>query len=238
MRRWGLVAATWAAVAVALGAAVVPAGAHERPEGAGAGPLGARPRIGLVWSDPLRALPFPEARLGRAVASQLEPLGIEVAWRLAESGPASGDDITVVLLDHEPPGATHPAAMGVTRPGSIARTLWLVLPNVRRTLGLGRPASAASRDLDFQLARALARVVAHEVVHILAPAARHSRGGLMRASLGPAQLLAEDLPLDPAGRAALASALESPAGPGGADRDPAAGPVETAALGTGKAGLP
>jgi hypothetical protein len=60
--------------------------------------------------------------------------------------------------------------------------VWVFVDNVRETLGLSptdeRPASAR------RLGIALGRVVAHEVVHTLAPRFPHTRRGLMREALG------------------------------------------------------
>ena len=51
------------------------------------------------------------------------------------------------------------------------------------------------QNADALLGRALGRVVAHELYHILANTKRHGRAGVMRDSLSPRQLLADELDL-------------------------------------------
>ena len=51
---------------------------------------------------------------------------------------------------------------------------------------------------DFLLGRALGRVVAHEVVHILTQSGEHGREGVATPSLSGSQLIASELPLSPA----------------------------------------
>jgi hypothetical protein len=51
---------------------------------------------------------------------------------------------------------------------------------------------------DVLLGRALGRVVAHEVVHILSHSAEHGHDGVARESLSGSQLIASELPLSPA----------------------------------------
>jgi hypothetical protein len=51
---------------------------------------------------------------------------------------------------------------------------------------------------DLLLGRALGRVVAHEVVHMLAKSSRHSKEGLEKPALSGSQLIAPDLQLRPA----------------------------------------
>ena len=57
------------------------------------------------------------------------------------------------------------------------------------------------------LARALARVVAHEIVHSVAPEAPHSQSGLMQQKLTKAHLTAPHLRLSPPSTEDLRSGL-------------------------------
>src|SRR5664279_5441525 len=50
---------------------------------------------------------------------------------------------------------------------------------------------------DILLGRALGRVLAHEVVHILSKSARHGTAGVTRTSLSGSQLIAPELHLEP-----------------------------------------
>jgi hypothetical protein len=58
-------------------------------------------------------------------------------------------------------------------------------------------AGSSSRRADSLLGRALGRVAAHEIYHILSGTARHARTGVARPSLSPAQLTSDRLALNP-----------------------------------------
>jgi hypothetical protein len=53
------------------------------------------------------------------------------------------------------------------------------------------------RDGDRLLGRALARVMAHEIVHMIGKCSDHSDSGVFRHALSGRQLIAERLELDP-----------------------------------------
>ena len=106
----------------------------------------------------------------------------------------------------------------VMREQEPSRAIWVFLRSVRWTLGhdLGRRGRASRAD-SRELALALARVVAHEVVHAIAPDEPHSHRGLMSHSLNRSFLLGKGAPLDPQCAAAflvrLAARLPAPPGP-------------------------
>jgi hypothetical protein len=86
-----------------------------------------------------------------------------------------------------------------------------MLPVVRRILELDL---ASSRGFQHglskaELARALARVVAHEVFHVVAPAVPHASSGLMSGRLGRAELLRRESRIDSGSRRALWAALDA-----------------------------
>jgi hypothetical protein len=74
------------------------------------------------------------------------------------------------------------------------RAVWAFLENVRWTLGQGRDLPAV--DLERTLGLALGRVVAHEVIHSVAPEEPHSRSGLMSHSMNQTLLSSGKAPLD------------------------------------------
>jgi len=164
----------------------------------------APPRLHLVCSDPLEGLRFSFEHVARELASTL---GVQVTWRpLSVGGAVAPQEILVVLLDSEPPGRSGSSAMGSVNRMRVSRTLWVMLPNVERTAS-GRPSSADRWLPRDELARAIARVIAHEIVHLLAPAVPHAPRGLMCARLGPAELLRARPWLDPDTWDALREAL-------------------------------
>src|SRR5260370_17751275 len=78
------------------------------------------------------------------------------------------------------------------------RAIWVFLRSVRWTLGHDPGGRRSASDAEpRELALALARVVAHEVVHSIAPYEPHSHRGLMSHSLNRSFLLGTRAPIDP-----------------------------------------
>jgi hypothetical protein len=69
------------------------------------------------------------------------------------------------------------------------RTTWIYVPNVAAALELDLENVATSFDAQRLLGIALGRVLAHEIVHAIAPDVEHTSGGLMRAGLDSVQLV-------------------------------------------------
>lgn len=72
---------------------------------------------------------------------------------------------------------------------------WIYVPNVALALGLDPDAVRGSFEAQRRVGIALGRVVAHELVHVLAPEREHAQAGVMRRTLGAFHLAS--------GRAAL-----------------------------------
>jgi len=167
-------------------------------------------RVELAWVDPTSALPDAFADVALEVARIFEPVGLTVAWHAVGPGEeTTSAALHVILLDADR-GKSHGDAMGLTqRNPAAARALWLLLPNIKRALGLDpAPGRLLPRGDARLLARAVGRVVAHEVVHALAPRLRHARHGLMSARLGRTALVAARLLLDPESARALRGAAD------------------------------
>jgi hypothetical protein len=183
------------------------ASAGESREDAGA----AAPRLRLVWIDVLDSAPFAFQGAARETSAILTAAGVETAWTLGDvSTVTTGDELKIVLMAGATNGAHLPAhVMGGTRRGAQSHTTWVYLSNVLWALGLhDKGARRLSIQEEEHLARALGRVVAHEIVHAVAPDLPHSPHGLMAGSLGRAFLLQPRAALAPAERAAFRAALE------------------------------
>lgn len=175
--------AGWSAVLVA--ASMMWAGATSAGD-----ETAARPALLVKWHDPAHALPFAHEVLAGEVRAVLDAAGVDLEWEAVGSeAVVAGSELRVVLLGAERAGRTD--VMGSVHPGSLSRTAWINLPGVERTLGLplGRRAGL-SPGSEQPLSRALARVIAHELVHLLAPELPHARGGLMAPRLGRSFLTA------------------------------------------------
>jgi hypothetical protein len=193
--------ASWSAVPV-LAAAVLAATTGAAEERHDASPAG----MAVTWYDPSRALPFGHEVLASEVRALFAPAGLELAWEPAAPDAAdAGSVVRLVLLAAEQAGPSD--VMGSVQRRGASRTAWISLPGVERTLGLppGRRAPRP-RGSDRLLAHALARVIAHELVHLLVPDLPHTRGGLMAPRLGRPFLTAPHVALSPAVVAAVRSA--------------------------------
>jgi hypothetical protein len=128
----------------------------------------------------------------------------------------SEGELTVVVLPGQPPGSRldHRVMGATSRSPEGIRAIWVYAAGVGQTLGLDPrrgPHWAMPRQKEF--ARALGRVVAHELVHALAPERPHVGGGLMAERMGRALLLSPDIAIDGATAEAFRAAVSGrPAG--------------------------
>jgi hypothetical protein len=166
-----------------------------------------RSSVLVQWSDPEGAV---SATVLDSTARETEALFARwgVRLRLAR-GSAGGEDgrppIRIILMDRSQPGYGRPKVLGRTKAAPQASpVVWILVPNVREILKVRRRGGTSG-----ELARALARVTAHEVVHVLAPGLEHSSGGLMGPRLRPDDLVHPTVPgLSDAFRGALLEAVE------------------------------
>jgi hypothetical protein len=135
-----------------------------------------------VWVDVLGSAPFAFLIASHEASAILAGAGVKTEWTLgATSSVTTGDELKVVLLEGITMGARLPErVMGSTRRGTQSRTTWIYLSNVLWALGLqDRSRQDFTPAEEQDIARALGRVVAHEIVHAVAPQLSHSRDGLM-----------------------------------------------------------
>jgi hypothetical protein len=169
----------------------------------------ARPAdLSLIWFDPSGSLPVGYESLAGEVRSIFRGLGVEVAWRVGGTfGGAETPEVPVILLARDPLGRRRSErVLGLVVPAQEPhRAVWVFQENVRRALGLREP-GAGFAPVE-PLARALARVVAHEIVHAIAPDTPHAREGLMRHAFDRGFLLGARAPIDAGCAAAFVSGL-------------------------------
>jgi hypothetical protein len=158
------------------------------------------PTVHLVWVDPAGVAIVADGLARDETTSLLGSMGIPVSWRRGAGGePARPGEVLVVLVDRVALDLHGRRILGA-RPSrvDVAPLVWVHVPSVRAVIGL-RPDDFPTGDDPVsarKLAIALGRVIAHEVVHALAPAIPHGRG-LMSAVLTGRQLTAAALPGDP-----------------------------------------
>jgi hypothetical protein len=137
-------------------------------------------------------VPFAYGSMAAETRSILGALGVEIDWTRARPGDTSRDEMRVILLNSDAARAgLSPRTMGAAVPHEPrARSVWVYYPNLTRALGLNRiNLRAWSVPQRYLFARALGRVVAHELVHALLPDQPHTQEGLMSRSLDTKMLL-------------------------------------------------
>jgi len=161
-------------------------------------PLAAPPALRLVWMDPTGVGVGAEAAARDEARSLLRKMGATVTWRRGDAGElASPGEVRVILLDRSA-DSSGKAVLGATPPRfEVAPFVWVHVPCVRAVIGLDPrgPAFTMSAPASRSLAIAIGRVVAHELVHALAPSVPHGTG-LMSATLTRRQLTDPGLRVD------------------------------------------
>lgn len=143
----------------------------------------------LSWHDSHRLFPYDLGRVTREAESVFEAAGVDIRWKLPGKPTLPLEsDVNVVLMPSDPggPGWRLPSdAMGacVYETGK-KQSVYIFITNVMRAIRLNPHEDRILSLLERRdLSRALGRVLAHEVVHAVAPSLQHSAEGLMSESL-------------------------------------------------------
>ncbi len=159
----------------------------------------------LVWYDGQGFISSYFGSMAGEVERTFGDTGIKIAWRNGdepgafEPGLVPSVLLPVVLVDREPTvWGLGESVMGATmgRPEE-RQAIYIFVPNVIRTLGLDFHGGIESPKGGHQLARALGRILAHEVVHAVAPVHPHRTSGIMGRGLSSRLLLESRVTLDP-----------------------------------------
>ena len=179
------------------------------------------PAARLVWLDPAGEALGTEAVVRPEVARVLREMGVSASWRRAEPHELAREgELRVIFLNRAAQRYHGVPVLGAT-PASFQgeRFVWVHVPSVRAAVGVGR---RSGPGLDVHTARrlgiALARVIAHELVHAMAPSLPHG-SGLMSARLDRRTLTAARIAIDPQLGLAVRTAILGAA--------PAARPTDT-----------
>jgi hypothetical protein len=147
------------------------------------------PRLLVVWHDAHHLYPGSHTGVAREVAALFAPLEVEMHWQRAKQFDPPLDRRTIllriVLLPSDPAGPGWELGgdvMGAVLPANgRARSIYVFYPTLVRGLKLE---PRAGRYPDFHerklLEKALGCVVAHEMVHAVAPGVSHQKRGLMQ----------------------------------------------------------
>lgn len=161
-------------------------------------------RCTFVWVDVANVVPSAYTSATEEAASILARAGLNCVFRRGDSDSGIvANEFFVILLPHAHGGRTpgrlvmgsvkarngHPDDENVVR---------VYVEPIVEVLSL----RSAGQDR-ARVARAIGRVIAHEVIHIAAPLLGHSKRGLMAAVLTAKELVGPRVQIDPNFRAAL-----------------------------------
>lgn len=171
--------------------------------------------VRLVWTDPSGAAAGLEPLARAEAEGLLRAMGVPVAWRRGDARELSRKgEVRVILLDRPATREHGVPVLGATPPAfAVAPYVWVHLPGLRSSLGLV-PGQVVRRDpwAARSLGVAVGRVIAHELVHALAPSVPHGTG-LMSSGLTRRQLTAPRIPIDPEVALALQAAVRGDVAP-------------------------
>ncbi len=146
-------------------------------------------RLRAVEIDFASLAPLTRTVMRHELGLVLAPAALAFSWRRASpAGETDRDELRLVLLRSTGLGTDRGALGSTARQGQVAPTIWVYVPEVALTLGLDPEAVATSLEAQRLVGMALGRVVAHEVVHALAPDVGHGGASVMRPRLHASHL--------------------------------------------------
>jgi hypothetical protein len=174
---------------------------------------GTSPVARLVWLDPAGIAHGLEAIAKPEVVELLKGMGIAASWRQGDASElARPGELRVIFLNRPGTNENGLPVLGAT-PAELDGELhvWVHVPSVAEAVGIERLRAGSMLDLPaaHRLGLGLARVVAHETVHALAPGLPHGKG-LMSARLDRRMLTAPKIAVDPSVSFAVRTAFQAP----------------------------
>ena len=172
-------------------------------------------------STPVTAVVLPDGKyskvavheMGREAAHILKQSGVSLRLRVgAPSQAVNGMLVVVKLVGHcdmdGSPAFLEPGPLGWAHEvkGSVLPFSNLACDNLRGAVEAAMSDNNQIRG-NVLLGRAMGRVLAHELYHIVADTADHSREGVTQAALTPRELTSGDLELLPSATALVESGL-------------------------------
>lgn len=192
--------------------------------------------LALVWID-LGVAAVGSERAAREEATRLlREMGVSATWRGGDPGEtAQPGELRVILLNRAAVDRSGSPVLGSTPSRFEGEPFfWVHVPSVQGALGLDPRRRLGPADLRDRhaLGVALGRVIAHEIVHAVAPDIPHG-AGLMSPRLKKADLTARTLAVP----AHLGRALRAALADGDSTPQPDAAPGDTRLLTVGAEGV-
>jgi hypothetical protein len=156
------------------------------------------PHLSLVWHDGYNLAPKVYGIMKREVESIFSEIGIDATVRRGEVGryfrrETSYPEVNVVLHPNESVEfGFDEDAMGA----AFGNYAYIFLSKIKEALAQDKGESSDKLRALNQLGQALGRVVAHEVVHLIAPGRPHAAEGLMCGSLTRLDLTRRHIQMD------------------------------------------
>jgi hypothetical protein len=176
--------------------------------------------ITIILRSDAKYSPVALGEMSREASAILRKSGIQLVTRTSSAaGETFDESIVVVTLRGEcdmdrRAGTPYPSRSGSSRndpkisdfkgsalgwthssDGVVLPFSELACDNIREAVSGAMPVNAASRA-NFFLGRAMGRVLAHELYHVVAATFEHGHGGVAQPGLTPADLVAGRLELD------------------------------------------
>jgi hypothetical protein len=153
------------------------------------------PVLRLVWVDPADTGVGSELAARAEADALLSRMGVTTSWRRGTAGePMQKGEVWVILVGESPDSRSDSIVLGATKRGALCPAIWVRVPNIRRAVGVPRgPSLFGLAGFERHMVSvAIGRVIAHEVVHAVAPSVPHGTG-LTAANLTRNQLRAPTL---------------------------------------------
>lgn len=161
------------------------------------------PDLRLLWYDPENLLPHGFETVARNFERQFSQVGTNVKLERATGVETSAQrqSVRVIAVSRVPSAwQLGPDVLAMAPDPSVnQKSVYVILPRVQREL---RHTSRSVLDSDLlqqrtEMNRALPRLIAHELVHAVAPDHPHAKTGLMRARQPRPFLLRQKMRMDP-----------------------------------------
>jgi hypothetical protein len=155
--------------------------------------------------DPENLFPYSIVPISKELSSIFDTIGVGIQLRRESESVAAvmPGELVIVLSNHQTSGwlSKHhirDRILGsVMNSNSPKRTIFIYVQNIARLLNLRwAKMPTISSGKNAELARAIARVIGHELIHAVVPDHSHTSSGLMQSSLTRDDLVAGDLRLD------------------------------------------
>ena len=171
------------------------------------------PTLHLLWNDAYGLYPgFAFDAMRREVEDIFARSGLSVRMHRAKAGQNITEypepRVNAILAPSEAESwnlGPNAMAAAIGEPGK-SRSIFIFYPVLLRTLGLREIRTPAQRA---DLARAMARVLVHELVHVVAPERGHAASGLMARQLTRHLLIRRKIELDIVSRTSARAAIEN-----------------------------